>query len=433
MNNLFTRTLLWLIATVVLTFLALGIAATLDMDPGERRRGPFGTLVSLQLAEARHAYETGGRPALEAAIERFREATDSEGILTDATGRDLLTDEHRYDLIELARSERRGPFWRRNRTVVVRRSEDRKYTYFILLDRRNITRWFLQPEANLTVLAVLSAISYAFARRITNPVRDLQRVVERFGRGDLRTRAGSSRKDELGALAHAFDQMADRIEVLLAAQRQLLSDISHELRSPLARLRVALELARMDENRDKHLDRIEKEGERLNALVAELLQVTRAEGDASRMRRETVQLDALVEEIVSDARVEADARKVEIALKRKDSVSATGDPELLRRAVENVLRNALRYAPPGSTVDVALERVGGEARMCVRDCGPGVPPEQLARIFEPFYRVEADRSRETGGTGLGLAIARRAVELHGGRIEALDAAPGLRVEIRLPI
>jgi two-component system sensor histidine kinase CpxA len=216
------------------------------------------------------------------------------------------------------------------------------------------------------------------------------------------------------------------------AERRLLLDISHELRSPLARLRVAVELARSGQNRDAHLDRIDKEAERLNSLVGGLLQVTRAEGDPDSLRREPVRLDRLLEELVADSSLEAQSLGSQVRLINAQPATVQGDPELLRRAIENVIRNAIRHAPEGTEVEASLEAADGRPVLRIRDYGPGVPEEALPRIFDAFYRVETDRDRASGGAGLGLSIARRAVELHKGTIRARNTEPGLLVEIDLP-
>jgi two-component system sensor histidine kinase CpxA len=432
-NSLFTRTLLWFIATVILTFIAMVVAATLGVDPGDQRRSPFGTLIRLQLNEARYAYESGGPDALRLALERFRRSTENQGVLTDAQGKDLATGMIRRDLLEAARQQRGSGAWRRERTVVARRSEDGRYFYVLLLQRGNMVRWFLQPEVHLTVLGLLTVLSYAFARHLTNPVRKLQTAVECFGRGELDSRVRSKRKDEIGQLARTFDRMADRIETLLEAERRLLLDISHELRSPLARLSLAVELARSGEDVPRHLDRIDREADRLNGLVGGLLQVTRAEGDQSQMRRETVELDVLLQAVVDDAQIEAEQRGCRVELVRREPVVMQGDTELLRRAVENVVRNGVRYTEPGTAVLVSLTRSGSQAVIEVRDHGPGVPEEHLKRIFDPFYRVDSDRNRVTGGAGLGLAIARRAIELHQGSIRGENTVPGLRITMQIPV
>jgi two-component system sensor histidine kinase CpxA len=213
----------------------------------------------------------------------------------------------------------------------------------------------------------------------------------------------------------------------------LLLDISHELRSPLARLSVAVELARSGDPSGLPLDRIQKEADRLNSLIGQMLEVTRVEGDPAHRRQEHVKLDDLVGELVDDCSIEARARGCSLTLNPPARVTIEGDSELLRRAIENVVRNAIRYAPKETSVEVALENGGNRACVRVRDYGPGVPEEALPRLFDPFYRVDSDRNRGSGGVGLGLSIARRAVELHQGTLTASNAAPGLLVEIELPV
>jgi two-component system sensor histidine kinase CpxA len=194
---------------------------------------------------------------------------------------------------------------------------------------------------------------------------------------------------------------------------------------------VAVELARSGKD-PADLDRIQKEADRLNTLIGELLQVTRAEGDPSQRIMEPVLLNDVVGEIVDDTSIEARAKDCELVFHASANLMLDGDPELLRRAIENVVRNAIRYAPHGSRIEIDLSRRGNDAVVRVRDFGPGVPQESTERIFDPFYRVDSDRNRASGGTGLGLAIARRAVQLHGGAIRAQNAAPGLQVNIELP-
>ncbi|MDA8387880.1 MAG: ATP-binding protein [Nitrospiraceae bacterium] len=290
-------------------------------------------------------------------------------------------------------------------------------------------------------------VSYGLAWRLTAPVGRLREATHQLAAGNLKARAGAelgARNDEIGALARDFDGMAGRIESLVAAQQRLIRDISHELRSPLARLRVALELARQKNLPDEAagpLDRIEREAERLNDLIAELVTLTLLESGAERLERSVVDLPALVREVAADADFEARGgmkRALKVLVNGEGPIgSIRGSEEMLRRAVENVVRNALRYTPEGGQVEIALERTRKDGRphfiISVRDHGPGVPEGALKEIFRPFYRVTDARERLTGGAGIGLAITERAVHLHGGQVTARNAdGGGLLVEIDLP-
>jgi two-component system sensor histidine kinase CpxA len=232
--------------------------------------------------------------------------------------------------------------------------------------------------------------------------------------------------------------MAERIEALLEAQRRLLRDVSHELRSPLARLGIALELVRRKSTAEATpaLDRIERETERLNVMIGELLTLSRLESGQAIEKPEAVELGALVDAVVEDVSYEAAQHDKRVVVGKRDDCVLEGREELLRRAVENVLRNAVRFTAPGSAVEIDLARAGAEATLTVRDHGPGVPDESLADIFKPFYRVGDDRARASGGTGIGLAITERAVVLHGGNVVAENVRSdggGLAIRMTLPV
>jgi two-component system sensor histidine kinase CpxA len=429
-RSLFATILLWFLATVAVTIAGFTIIAAISFDRADRPAF-FPRLVEFQLQEARRFYETEGRDGLAAFMNRFRRSFEGDAALTDARGIDLLTGENRGELLRTSRPGRRRLFYRRNRAVIAHPSEDRQYWLILFLARERVAWWSFLPQ-QLWVIAAVVLLCWVLAYHLTSPVRRMQKVAEHFSVGDFSARVHSRRKDELGQLARTLDAMAGRIQTLLAAERRLLGDISHELRSPLARLGVAVELARSGANRDAALDRIQKESDRLNALVGELLQVTRAEADPAAGRFDPVALDGLLGSIAEDAQVEAGARGSRVELSPPPPVTVRGDPELLRRAIENIVRNAVRYAPHGSAVELALHAADNSARISVRDFGPGVPEEALPQIFNPFYRVESDRDRASGGAGLGLSIAKRAVELHGGALTARNVSPGLLVEIVLP-
>ena len=437
MRSLFVKTLLWFLATTAIAIAGVIITTALTFTASESRQSPFVMLLRVQVEDAKRAYEAGGKAALAAMVARFQADTQTEIVFTDSEGRDLLTGKQRPEFKQrILKRPSRPLFAFRPPPIIARPDSSRKYWLFLIQPGRNRLFWFLQPQ-QLWIVGLVVLLCYAFAFHLTSPVRKLQRAVDYFGRGDFAARAETGRRDELGQLARTFNQMADRIQLLLSAERRLLQDVSHELRSPLARLGVAIELARSGEPRDNtrgaNMDRIQKEADRLNSLVGELLQVTRAEGDPLQQRIQPVRLDELLADLVYYSSIEAEAKQSAIKLEASQAVTVAGDEELLRRALENVVRNAIRYAPSNTPVDVTLSADGTWAEIRVRDYGPGVPEESLPRIFDPFYRVDSDRNRASGGVGLGLAIARRSIELHKGKLEAANAHPGLLVTVGLPL
>ena len=441
-RTLFTKILLWFLLTMVITFTVTFEISSVFM---RSRQQNFNRL-TLELREARSAWETQGRSGLENFLARFKDATGADGSLTDTSGRDLLTGrDWSKEIRTPGISERRVrsyypflPFLRFESGrgfFITTQSRDGKYHFlgsFPPPPDAPKEGWTVEvPQQTWWMLGIFAVLCYGLARQLTSPLRAMQKTIERFGRGDFSARVNSRRADELGQLGRTIDQMAERIEGLVKSQRRLLQDISHELRSPLARLGVAVELGRGGGNPTTAYDRIEREADRLNTLVGELIQVTRAEGDPTGLATEPVRLDELVRMIVDDVRIEAEKHQIRIGLEACEA-ELEGNPELLRRAIENIIRNAIRYSPEGSPVNVTLTREENLYRIAIRDLGAGVPAEALAHIFDPFYRVETDRGRTSGGVGLGLAIAKRAVELHHGLLRASNVTPGLLVEIDLP-
>ena len=290
-----------------------------------------------------------------------------------------------------------------------------------------------------------AASCYWLARYLTSPVAKLRKATQELAAGNLRVRVApalGNRRDELASLGADFDLMAEQIESLINSQRRLLGDISHELRSPLARLNVALELARQRAGADatSALERIQREAENLNEMIGQLLALTRLESGAGSVTKAQFDLAQLVREIAEDADFEARSRNRSVTINSMQSCLVTGNYELLRRAIENVVRNAVQYTAEGTAVEVELRiQAAGEgsketAEVLVRDHGTGVPEDALEKIFQPFYRVDEARDREAGGVGLGLAIAERAVRLHRGAVTAENATTGgLIASIRLPV
>ncbi|XZG70718.1 HAMP domain-containing sensor histidine kinase [Chitinibacteraceae bacterium HSL-7] len=289
------------------------------------------------------------------------------------------------------------------------------------------------PLAGGMLASLVSA--WLLARHVSRPVRQLRHGVHAFADGALSHRmapALAERGDELAELAADFDQMADRLSQQIEQQRKLLHDVSHELRSPLARLQLAIDLAQQQHALpDQTFQRIERETARINALIEQLLTLARAESRQALAGTESVELGALIEDVLADARFEAQLRSQRVlfeAAVRPAWVKA--DAEMLHSALENVVRNALRYGAPAGEVRVALRTDGQHHVIDVADDGPGLPAAELERIFEPFQRGSG---ASESGYGLGLAIARRIMALHGGTIRAANRAPqGLLVSISLP-
>jgi two-component system, OmpR family, sensor histidine kinase CpxA len=308
--------------------------------------------------------------------------------------------------------------------------------------RDNHEPWIMIVVRILVVLTVSGLICYLLARYLTAPILKLGAAARRLAAGDLSARVSptlGSRKDEISVLALDFDHMAERIESLLNSQRILLRDISHELRSPLARLNVALELCRKGSDLEvqKSLGRIERESGRLNEMIGHLLTLNRVESGISVVEKRRIDLANLIRGIIDDADFEAKSLNRGVKAQGIEACFVEGDEDLLRRAIENVARNAVRYAEDGSTVDVSLRCIcdQGDSRclITIRDHGQGVSEASLPHLFRPFYRVGDGRDRETGGTGLGLAITEAAVRLHSGAVRAANSAEGgLIVEISLP-
>ncbi len=428
MRSLFAKILGWFVLAIATTGAAVIVISAFVVSEPRSHHFPMGQLLRVQAREARHAWETGGRAALADTLARFAEGAPVRGFLTDACGRDLVSDRDLSAMLRELEQTSGRPVFRGDTILVGRPTEDGRYWFILEAPRRRFLAPFMHP-AYLWVLGVVVLLCWVLARYLTAPLRQLRDTVRAFGEGNFAARVNSRRKDEIGDLARHFDRMADRIENLVASEKRLLADISHELRSPLARLNLAIELARSGENREAALDRIQKESERLSLLVGELLQVARVEADPAARHNESIALDALLQSIVEENRLEADARKVKLQLDCPGAVTMNGDEELLRRAVENVVRNAIRHAPPESHVRIRLEANVARVLIFIEDSGPGVPESELQKIFQPFYRVERDRGRASGGVGLGLAIARRAVELHNGSIRARNTGQGLRVEM----
>lgn len=446
-RSLFLKIFLWfwLAAAGIITALNLVLWITLAMEPNpERNHGAFGEALNLYAESAVQVYDREGAQAFAQYASRSLKEAGSEIYLFDADGKPLTTrsSENAEDVAEAVRKTQQhishvtalGRItWGRS----VPGPSGKSYIFVTRL-RQPYQPRSLALRQLITALIVAGIIAYLLALYLTSPLKKLRSTVQEFAKGNLNVRVSpqlGNRRDEVADLGLEFDHMAERISILIESQKRLLADISHELRSPLARLTVALELARKNSpaTASGPLNRIEQESERLNELVGQLLAITRLESGAERVPAETVLLEELIHQVVDDANFEAKPLHKEVTILQLDKCRVNGSAELLRSAVENVIRNAVRYTTENSAVEVSLDWKLDTAMLTVRDHGPGVPDADLKRIFEPFYRVSEARDRASGGAGLGLSIAERTVKLHGGTIEATNTGDGLLVTIRLPL
>jgi signal transduction histidine kinase len=454
MRSLFLKVFLWFWLAMALVVAAFLLTTELTR-PNERFwRGSLTDKYTSFIAQgAAIAYERDGQPGLVQYLERVERMTAVRSRLFDEQGVELSGLGAQSGAPEIVRRVALVP----NRHIIDASREKHLIAFPALTDggRRYVfvgelnappgppfNPRFLLPRF-LAVLLTAGVLCYLLARYIVSPVIKLRAVTRQVSEGDLSARVGpllGRRRDELGAMGHDFDVMAERVETLVSAQQRLIRDISHELRSPLARLSVALELARRRAGSEAGaaLDRIGREAESINEMIGQLLTLSRVESSTDGLNNVRLDLCALVREVADNAEFEARSRNRSVRVLACETCVTTGGVNLLRSAIENVVRNAVHYTGEETVVEIALRREesdeGKYAVISVRDHGAGVPQEAIENIFRPFYRVADARDRQTGGTGLGLAIAARSVHLHGGVIRAENAPDGgLIVEIRLPL
>jgi two-component system, OmpR family, sensor histidine kinase CpxA len=432
-------------------FMVLAILVTLAFRP---RSATWEALRTTALNDAVNAFEEGGNRQLRQYLDNLESTQHVRAFLFNEQGEEISRRGAPDWAIRVAAG---GPRMPRDGVVFPappvqrdsRASSDGKHRYTLVIGLPPGPRVFFGPRGMPVpglIIAVLSSglVCYFLAWYMTKPVARLRAATQQLAAGDLTARAGnpkSRRRDEIAGLVRDFDAMAGRLETLVKAQSRLLNDISHELRSPLARLNVALGLARQRSGPESAtmLERIELEAGRLNELIGRLLTLARMEDGEQHVPSSPVLLDEVVLSVAEDAEFEAQARRCHVRSEIPEgSWGVRGDASLLHSAIENVLRNAIRYTREGSTVEIHLQKTssGGreEAVVRVTDCGDGVPPDALEKLFQPFYRLDDARGRQTGGVGLGLAITERAVRFHGGRVAATNRAEGgLMVEIHLPL
>jgi signal transduction histidine kinase len=449
--NLFVKIFLWFLAALALMVGAmLFLNWTVQTEPVVSRwRVSVRNQTIIYAETATQVHSTQGEAGLNEFLGRIRrpetigevdligengKAYLSEGVNADSY-RELVSKALASDTVEIenypetALSARQLTLADGNRYVLIVRWERPRMTPFF---GESPLRYFRYGALLLTALL----LCWALARYLSSPIGKLRKATQRLANGDLAARVADNignRRDEISALAQDFDVMAERIESLILSQKRLSRDVSHELRSPLARMNVALEIAKKKVNEETApvLERIEGESHRLNEMISRLLTLSRLETGERDFDKRELNLKSLVEQVAADADFEATAKNRSVNVAKADDCRIIGSEELVQSAVENVLRNAVRYTREGTVVDVSLSANNGKAVVSITDHGGGVPLDELDNLFRPFYRVGEARDRGSGGTGLGLAIAEQAIKVHNGTITARNEDDGLVVEIVL--
>ena len=442
MRSLLARIFLSFWSIIVITIVAAG---SLGYVYAERVRASLESFeVSDAMLAASASLRENGREGLEDWLRSIPDINASRIYIIDEGGRDLL-DRAVPPPIELAMRrfvERRTRWTRQRRDVGNLRParpftqligpEDDVYTLFVLPPQGVVGRWLAERGGAVVVLLALlvsALVSFLLARAISRPIRRFRESAIAIAGGNLDVRVTDqvgSRRDEIGLLAADFDRMADELKRAWTRQTELTQNVSHELRSPLARLSVALELARRKAGDLTEFERIDLETARLDQLIGQILEFSRLDADPHE-DRVRINLGELLEAIIEDVRYEYGE---EISLSAEGDIEIEGYPGALGSGLENVLRNAMQHGRGDGGVAVALAETDSGAEITVLDHGGGIDPDELDSIFDPFFRSAANQPGT--GSGLGLAIAKRAIEQNGGTVAASNADSGLRIEIRLP-
>ena len=390
-------------------------------------------------------FELGGQPALRSLLDQAALPHRVNYWLLDGMGRELSGRPLPSEIVDFAqRALRHEGMTRPDEAVVLVAPVTTSRSNYLLIGE------FIPPPLServpgdliwtLKLGTILSALMcLVIAHYLSKPIERLRNATNEMARGNLDIRVGASignRSDEIADLVRDFDSMAGELRNQIVSERNLLSGVSHELRSPIARMRLALALARGSDSpeREEMLDRIEQDTIQLDSMLERILTVARLENGQYKPKFESLSLNDILDEVLDDARFEAAATDATINYADDEIVTVNGDPGLLRSAIENVVRNAIFYSGQGGAIDVRLRVADGQAVITVRDNGNGVPEDALPLLFKPFYRVDDSRGTTTGGMGLGLAIVRNAVAAHGGTVSARNVAPhGLEVDVRLPV
>lgn len=404
------------------------------------------TFISAYASAAVMVYESGGKQALKQWLHTLKNTSAIDAVLIDSQGHDVLNAPLPQSVKNIVGQVVTKPYanmpYREGLSLVSAPVvSDFGQTYRLVTEMPSVFSILAQDNVPLFTLRVLIGmiitgfICYLLSIYLTKPITVLQIAAKKIGEGEFNTRVlrkMGRRKDEIADLAREFDRMTEHLEDIIKAQQRLLQDVSHELRSPLARLQVALEIARRHANglANNEFNRIELESEKLNELIGEILSLARLQSVKEPVNDE-VNVAELLQTIVNDTNFEFKDVNKSVRIIETCDCSIKANKKLLQRALENIIRNALHYTKPMTQVEIGLQRDNaGRISIKIRDHGPGVPQESLEKIFDPFYRVDGAREKSSGGYGLGLAIAKTAIKLHEGVLQARNVlGGGLLVEV----
>jgi signal transduction histidine kinase len=441
--SLFWKIFLWfLLAITLIVSVSLVVSFSTQNEPfAERWKGLITNTMTVYTATAKQIYDSEGEKGVEKFMQTIKNASNYRDVCITRNKNNPCFNgengEHSLAVIQNAfdSDEITFAFLDSDENYSAKRFTSAKGENIVFVLRIEFPRppipfgvdWKTRSIRLFAILLTAALLCYALARYLVKPIIKLGTATKHFADGDLQVRTGIKRRDEIGQLAKDFDEMAERIESLITSQTRLTRDISHELRSPLARMNVALELARNSPNNETFLARIETESNRLNEMISNILTLSKLESKSETIDKKEVNLAKLFENVVADAKFEAEAKGKSVEILQKDDCKIIGNERLLRSAIENVLRNALRYTK--DKVEVSLQTKQNTAFITIKDYGDGIPEAELKEIFQPFYRVSESRTRKSGGIGLGLAIAEQSVHAHKGEISAQNTNDGLIVEI----
>jgi signal transduction histidine kinase len=438
--KLFWKIFIWfLLAITLIVGVSIFVSWTTQSEPfAERWKTMFSRTVNVYTETAKQIYDNEGEIGVKKFLQTIRNSHQNREVCIVKENQSCFENDQTVVSKAFSGNNIEFDLIHPEENYVAKHFTTEKGEKYVLVMKVEIPRppipfgvdWKTRTIRISAIILTSAFLCYWLAKYLVKPVLSLQNATKLLAEGNLQTRCEIKRRDELGNLGKDFNEMAERIEQLIQSQKNLNRDISHELRSPLARVNVALELAKNTENNSQFLDRIEKESNLLNEMISNILTLAKLETNTANFQKHEVNLSKLIVNVVDDAKFEANSKGKSVEILQNDNCKVFGNERLLRSAIENILRNAVRYTK--DKVEISLQTTENQAVIKIRDYGEGIPESELKEIFRPFHRISEARERKSGGIGLGLAITEQAVHAHAGKVSARNTENGLEVEIKLP-